>query len=83
MNNSLLLLTTTEDSEGVEYISTIEHKTLPMYGTQWHPEKAPFELAYNYKRDSIPHSLEAIQLSQYLAETFIQEGKNYLSLVKN
>ena len=33
------VLTTTVDRGGVEYVSTIEHKKYPFFGTQWHPEK--------------------------------------------
>ena len=30
---------------GVEYVSTIESKRHPFFGTQWHPEKPPYEFA--------------------------------------
>jgi gamma-glutamyl hydrolase len=28
---------------GKAFISTMEAKTVPMYGTQWHPERPQFE----------------------------------------
>ena len=46
----------------MEYVSTIEHQRLPFFGTQWHPEKPPFEFSDN----TIPHSHEAIAVSQHL-----------------
>ncbi len=48
--------------KGVEYVSTIEHQWMPFFGTQWHPEKPPFEFSDN----TIPHSHEAIAVSQHL-----------------
>jgi hypothetical protein len=46
----------------VEYVSTIEHQRLPFFGTQWHPEKPPFE----FSDDTIPHTHDAIAVSQHL-----------------
>ena len=37
------VLSTSKDRNGIEYISTIEGKKYPFFGTQWHPEKPPFE----------------------------------------
>ena len=32
------------DQEGLEFISAMEHKSLPFFGTQFHPEKNAFEV---------------------------------------
>jgi gamma-glutamyl hydrolase len=45
---------------GIEYISTIEAKNYPFFGTQWHPEKPPYE----YSMQEIPHSHSAISVSE-------------------
>ena len=37
------MLSTNEDREGVEFVSTIEAFQYPIFGTQWHPEKNTFE----------------------------------------
>ena len=37
---------------GSEYISTIEAKNYPFFGTQWHPEKPPYEFSLT----AIPHT---------------------------
>ena len=37
------ILTTAKDRNGVEYVSSAEHKRYPFFATQWHPEKPPFE----------------------------------------
>lgn len=48
--------------KGVEYVSTIEHQRMPFFGTQWHPEKPPFE----FSDTTIPHTHDAIAVSQHL-----------------
>lgn len=37
------LLSVNKDRTGDEFVSTIEAFKYPIYGTQWHPEKNPFE----------------------------------------
>ncbi|XP_063857573.1 gamma-glutamyl hydrolase-like isoform X2 [Scylla paramamosain] len=66
------LLSTSIDDEGIEYVSTVEHKTLPYYGVQWHPEKNPFEWRFS----SIPHSRQAIRAAQYIANFFVEEARH-------
>jgi gamma-glutamyl hydrolase len=36
------------DQNGLEFISTLEAKEFPFYGTQYHPEKNSFEWTLNY-----------------------------------
>jgi len=67
------ILSTNEDSDGVEFISTIEAQDYPFYGTQFHPEKNQFEWAEKYP--NIPHSREAIQVGQYFGEYFIEQAR--------
>lgn len=66
------LLSTSIDDDGIEYISTVEHKTLPYYGVQWHPEKNLFEWRFS----SIPHSRQAIRAAQYIANFFVDEARH-------
>ncbi len=56
--------------KGVEYVSTIEHQRLPFFGTQWHPEKPPFE----FSDDTIPHTHDAIAVSQHLRRARMRPG---------
>ncbi|XP_045135265.1 gamma-glutamyl hydrolase-like isoform X1 [Portunus trituberculatus] len=72
LDQEYFVLSTSIDDEGVEYISTVEHKTLPYYGVQWHPEKNPFE----WKFSSIPHSRRAIRAAQYIANFFVEEARH-------
>ena len=43
LNGFFDVLSTNNDRYGDNFISTIESKKYPIYGTQWHPEKNPFE----------------------------------------
>ena len=42
----------------------------PFYGTQWHPEKNSFEWEVN-----ACHTLDCVQLAQYMGNFFVQEGR--------
>jgi len=71
--NNFTILSTNMDENGIEFVSTIEHKTRPIYGTQWHPEKNNFE--WNPEKLGIPHSFSAIRICQYMANFFVNECK--------
>lgn len=58
------------DRNGKPFVSTIEGKTYPLYGTQWHPEKAPWEWNPDF---DLSHSNIAIQLSNYFGRFFVEE----------
>ena len=47
-------------------------RTLPFYGTQFHPEKAAFEWT---PISCTPHGPEAILLAQYLSNFFVSEAR--------
>ena len=57
---------------GIEIVGAIEHKTLPIYGVAFHPEKAIFDFAAGY---NIPHEAEAEEFARYLAEFFVSETR--------
>ncbi|RZC41983.1 GATase and/or Peptidase C26 domain containing protein [Asbolus verrucosus] len=66
------IISKNKDVNGLEFVSTMEHIEYPFFGTQYHPEKNPFE----FKRPSgIPHCTEAIELAQYLGNFFVEESK--------
>jgi gamma-glutamyl hydrolase len=43
MADEFTLLSTNVDRQGMEFVSSYEHRTYPIYGTQYHPEKSMFE----------------------------------------
>ncbi|KAI3355446.1 hypothetical protein L3Q82_018282 [Scortum barcoo] len=64
------VLSTNTDGN-VEFVSTMEAYDFPIYGTQWHPEKNPFE----WKSTFIPHTETAVLTTMYMAEFFVSEAR--------
>uniref|UniRef100_A0A0E0DTY0 folate gamma-glutamyl hydrolase n=1 Tax=Oryza meridionalis TaxID=40149 RepID=A0A0E0DTY0_9ORYZ len=53
------------------YVSTVQANKYPITCTQWHPEKAIFE----FGKQMIPHSEEAVQVTQNFANYFISQAR--------
>jgi len=66
------LISTNHDIDGLEFVSTMEHKQYPIFGTQWHPEKNTFAWTTYFH---IPHSEEAIQIEQFLMNRFVHYAR--------
>lgn len=71
------MISTNKDRAGVEFVSTIESFDYPIFGSQWHPEKNPFEWG---KTDGVPneaidHSPAAVYIAQYTADFFVQQAR--------
>lgn len=66
------VMSTNQDWNGLEFISTIEHKVLPFYGIQFHPEKNIYEWVRN---KNISHTPNAIKAAQYFADFFVNEAR--------
>ncbi|KFM28592.1 Gamma-glutamyl hydrolase A [Auxenochlorella protothecoides] len=71
LGEAFTVVSTTRDRVGVEYISTAEHRRYPFFATQWHPEKPPYEFGMK----AIPHSLDAVLVSQHLANVFVDTAR--------
>ncbi|XP_038560254.1 gamma-glutamyl hydrolase [Micropterus salmoides] len=74
------LLSTNIAENGAHFVSTIEGKTYPFYGVQWHPEVNRFQWDKNL---NFPHSPHAVELSSLLAEFFVKEGRRSLHQFDN
>jgi gamma-glutamyl hydrolase len=73
LRNFYTALSMSADRNGKNFVSAIEAKNgWPIYGVQFHPEKANFEWAANY---NIPHAPEAIGISQYFANFFVSKAR--------
>lgn len=72
LKEAFTIISTTKDRVGLEYVSTVEHKRYPFTGTQWHPEKPPFE----FGMEEIPHTLDAIRISQYIANQIVHTARH-------
>lgn len=76
LKNFFNVLSLNKDVNGNEFISTVEAYKYPIYGVQWHPEKSNFEFTTKY--NNIPHSVNAVRITQYMANFFVNEArKNY------
>ena len=58
---------TSVDEDGRPFVASNEHRTRPLYGLQYHPEKANFEVN---SYEPLVHSNEAKELSSYLGNFF-------------
>lgn len=72
LSQHLSVLSVDLDRNGKPFVSTVEGKAWPLYATQWHPEKAPWEWnpAWRIERSDL-----AIQLSNYFGRYFVNECK--------
>lgn len=66
------ILSLNKDRNGSEFISSLEHKELPFYGLQFHPEKNNYEWA---PRFHIAHGINAIRASQFFSNKFVEEAR--------
>jgi len=72
LNETLKVTTFGYDTAGKKYVSSFESPSMPIYGTQYHPEKNAFEWRSAYP---INHGYDAIRLQQYLANFFVNETR--------
>ena len=70
-------LSTNKDRQGTEFVSTVEAFKYPIYATQWHPEKNIYEWqkVNGIPYEAINHSPDAVLISQYMADFFVQETR--------
>lgn len=71
-----ILSTNTDPNNGRLFVSSMESHKYPFSATQWHPEKNNFEWGkIGNKYAAIPHSENAVLLSQYMANNFIARAR--------
>ena len=75
------VLATSVDRNGKEFVAVVEGKGgMPIYATQFHPERNNFEWASNKEAPWLPleyinHSPEAVKATQRMADTFVAEAR--------
>ncbi|KAF9672716.1 hypothetical protein SADUNF_Sadunf11G0073400 [Salix dunnii] len=69
------ILTTSTDEDNQVYVSTVQACSYPVTAFQWHPEKNAFEWGLSM----IPHSEDAIQVTQHIANFFVSEARKSLN----
>ena len=75
LNSFFRMLSFNEAPQGQIFVSTMEAYDYPFYGTQWHPEKNNFEWSQNADYSNLPHSPNAIAVSQATARFFLSEAR--------
>ncbi|GJS89835.1 gamma-glutamyl hydrolase 2-like protein [Tanacetum coccineum] len=71
LSNFFKILTTSNDKDNKVYVSTVQSRRYPVTAVQWHPEKNAFEWGLSM----IPHSDDAIQVTQHFANFFVSEAR--------
>ena len=73
------ILATNVDRKGRQFISVVEGKSVPVWATQFHPEKNIFEQGRAFTRngwwpfEAIAHTRAAVAVSQYMANFFVDQ----------
>lgn len=75
IKNKFRILSVNNDSTKIQFISSLEHVTLPFYALQFHPEKNLYEWIRGKK---IPHGKDSTIIAQYFADFFVNEGIDFL-----
>jgi len=76
MDDFWKLLATGRDLDGLEFTALMEGKNYPIWASQFHPEKNPYEWTRHYTE--IPHSKHAMISSAYFADFFVEQARqNY------
>ncbi|CAH1434461.1 unnamed protein product [Lactuca virosa] len=73
--NFFKILTTSIDQDNKVYVSTVQSQRYPITAVQWHPEKNAFEWGLSM----IPHSDDAVQVTQHVANFFVSEARKSLN----
>lgn len=72
MEEQWKILSKNQDVNGIEFVSSVEHKKYPFYGIQFHPEKVQYEWIRN---QNIAHSANAVLVAQWFAKFFVDESR--------
>ncbi|XP_045592053.2 gamma-glutamyl hydrolase isoform X2 [Procambarus clarkii] len=75
LSDEFKMLATSNDYNGLEYVALLEHRDLPIFASQFHPEKNPFEWKNDKSHNNIPHSPEAIEIAQSFANFFVSQAR--------
>jgi len=78
LRETFKVLSTNLDRKGQEFVSSIEARVAPLYGTQYHPEKNIFEWGTypnGQPYEVIQHSFDAVRIAQAIANFFVNEAR--------
>eukprot|EP00698_Gefionella_okellyi_P006616 TRINITY_DN15940_c0_g1_i1.p1 TRINITY_DN15940_c0_g1~~TRINITY_DN15940_c0_g1_i1.p1 ORF type:complete len:312 (-),score=64.62 TRINITY_DN15940_c0_g1_i1:51-986(-) len=72
LTNFFNILSTNVDRAGKTFVSSVEGKTVPVYATQFHPEKPMYEWPVN---SAINHDGDSIVANTYFAQFFVNQTR--------
>lgn len=75
LNKFYKVLATNKDSRGVTFVSVIEAYKYPFTGVAFHPEKVLFEWVKSKTHKNIPHSSDAVTVSQFFSRFFVNQAR--------
>ena len=70
----------TDNGNSTPYAASVEGTQMPVFGTQFHPEKPGFEWA---NKANINSSSQAVELQQYYANFFVNETRRNNKTISN
>jgi len=77
LRSTFTVISTNVDRKGTEFVSMVEGTSMPVWATQWHPEKNIFEqgvsLPSGLPYEVVQHTRAAISVSQYLVGFFVDQ----------
>lgn len=68
-------LVSTNTYGNAHFVSTIEHKKYPIYGTAWHPEKPQFEWVPSPYMAHLNHDWNSVQVGQHFGNFLVNEAR--------
>ncbi|KAM3395978.1 gamma-glutamyl hydrolase 1 [Capsicum galapagoense] len=71
ISSFFIMLTTSTDARNRVYVSTVKSENYPITALQWHPETSAFE----WGSAAIPHTEDAVQVTQLVANYFVSEAR--------
>jgi|EP01049_Picozoa_sp_SAG25_P010895 gamma-glutamyl hydrolase len=78
LEEAVSVLATSVDRGGRPFVAAMEHRSLPIYGTQFHPEKPEF--VPNTARTHIPKTHNAKAVGSLLGEFFVNATRSAIAV---
>ncbi|XP_066952436.1 gamma-glutamyl hydrolase-like isoform X1 [Macrobrachium rosenbergii] len=75
LSKDFKVLATSYDFDDLEYVALFEHNDLPIFGSQFHPEKNLYEWVSDEEHSAIPHDSPSVGVSQYFSSFFINQAR--------
>ncbi|XP_068241771.1 gamma-glutamyl hydrolase-like [Palaemon carinicauda] len=69
------VLATSFDYDDLEYVALIEHNEMPIFGSQFHPEKNPYEWPNDEGHSAIPHDPYSVGVAHYFSNFFVNQAR--------